>query len=61
MLRSYRTVVVPELTLGQLAFLLQGRFAVPGESESKVAGLPFGAAELAERLTPDVSKEQVPA
>jgi 2-oxoglutarate/2-oxoacid ferredoxin oxidoreductase subunit alpha len=60
-LRSYRTVVVPEMNLGQLAFLLQGRFALPVESETKVAGLPFGAAELAERLTPYVSKEQVPA
>jgi 2-oxoglutarate ferredoxin oxidoreductase subunit alpha len=69
-LRSYRTVVVPEMNLGQLAFLLQGRYAVPVESVTKVAGLPFGAAELAERLTPYVSsssssssssKEQVPA
>ncbi|RFU19142.1 2-oxoacid:acceptor oxidoreductase subunit alpha [Geodermatophilus marinus] len=61
-LRSYRRVVVPEMNLGQLALLLQGRFTVPVESVTKVAGLPFGAAELAERLTPYVEeKEQVTA
>jgi 2-oxoglutarate ferredoxin oxidoreductase subunit alpha len=60
-LRSYRTVVVPEMNLGQLAFLLQGRYAVPVESITKVAGMPFGAAELAELLTAFVSKEEVSA
>jgi 2-oxoglutarate ferredoxin oxidoreductase subunit alpha len=60
-LRSYRTVVVPEMNLGQLAFLLQGRFCVPVESITKVAGLPFGAAELAERLSEHVMTEGVPA
>jgi 2-oxoglutarate ferredoxin oxidoreductase subunit alpha len=56
-LRSYRQVVVPEMNLGQLAFLLQGRLAVPVESITKVAGLPFGAAELAEGLEPHVTRE----
>ena len=40
------------MNLGQLAFLLQGRFCIPVESLTKVAGMPFGAAELAELLTP---------
>jgi 2-oxoglutarate ferredoxin oxidoreductase subunit alpha len=54
-LRSYRRVVVPEMNLGQLAFLLQGRFAVPVESVTKVAGLPFGAGELEGLLLPHVT------
>ncbi|SFT82315.1 2-oxoglutarate ferredoxin oxidoreductase subunit alpha [Geodermatophilus amargosae] len=60
-LRRYRKVVVPEMNLGQLAFLLQGRFCIPVESITKVAGMPFGAAELAERLTPLMMKEEVSA
>jgi len=49
------------VNLGQLAFLLQGRFCIPVESLTKVAGMPFGAAELAGLLTPIVTKEEVPA
>jgi 2-oxoglutarate ferredoxin oxidoreductase subunit alpha len=60
-LRAYRQVVVPEMNLGQLAFLLQGRYAVPVESISKVAGMPFGAAELTGLLTPFVTKEGIRA
>jgi 2-oxoglutarate ferredoxin oxidoreductase subunit alpha len=60
-LRSYRRVVVPEMNLGQLVFLLQGRFCVPVDSITKVSGMPFGAAELAELLSPYVTKEEVPA
>jgi 2-oxoglutarate/2-oxoacid ferredoxin oxidoreductase subunit alpha len=44
--------VVPEMNLGQLALLLQGRFAVPVESVTKVAGLPFAVDELVARLEP---------
>ncbi|MGY2067292.1 2-oxoacid:acceptor oxidoreductase subunit alpha [Blastococcus sp. SYSU DS0619] len=54
-LGRYPTVVVPEMNLGQLAFLLQGRFCRPVTSITKVAGLPFGAAELEDRLLPHVT------
>ncbi|SEO56354.1 2-oxoacid:acceptor oxidoreductase subunit alpha [Trujillonella endophytica] len=57
-LRSYRRVVVPEMNLGQLAFLLQGRFALPVVSVTKVAGLPFGAAELEDRLQPHLTDDE---
>ncbi|WP_299950511.1 2-oxoacid:acceptor oxidoreductase subunit alpha [uncultured Modestobacter sp.] len=69
-LRSYRQVIVPEMNLGQLAFLLQGRYCIPLVSVTKVAGLPFGAEELFDRLTPLITapqlqdtdqKEEVPA
>jgi 2-oxoglutarate ferredoxin oxidoreductase subunit alpha len=52
MLTRYDSIVVPEMNLGQLAFLLQGRFARQVHPVTKVSGLPFGAAELAERLRP---------
>jgi len=54
-LAGYRGVVVPEMNLGQLAFLLQGRFGRPVHAVTKVSGMPFGAAELAERLLPYVT------
>jgi 2-oxoglutarate ferredoxin oxidoreductase subunit alpha len=62
-LARYSKVVVPEMNLGQLAFLLQGRFCRPVTSITKVAGMPFGAAELADLLRPHVSRlpEGVPA
>jgi 2-oxoglutarate ferredoxin oxidoreductase subunit alpha len=56
-LRRYRRVVVPEMNLGQLALVLQGRYAVPVVSVTKVAGLPFAVDELVDRLTPYVSVE----
>jgi 2-oxoglutarate ferredoxin oxidoreductase subunit alpha len=57
-LRSYRRVVVPEMNLGQLSVLVQGRFARAVDSVTKVAGLPFGAAELTERLLPYVAENE---
>ncbi len=45
-LRSFRTVLVPEMNLGQLALLLRGRFAVDVRSHTKVSGLPFLTDEL---------------
>ncbi|WP_433506269.1 2-oxoacid:acceptor oxidoreductase subunit alpha [Pseudonocardia halophobica] len=45
-LRRYRTVLVPEMNLGQLALLLRGRYLVDAKSYTKVSGLPFKAEEL---------------
>jgi 2-oxoglutarate/2-oxoacid ferredoxin oxidoreductase subunit alpha len=45
-LRSYDTVLVPEMNLGQLALLLRGRYLVDVKSYTKVSGLPFLAEEL---------------
>ena len=50
-LRSYRRVVVPEMNLGQLAFLLRARYLVDVESYSRVRGLPISPAEFAADLT----------
>ena len=45
-LASYRTVLVPEMNLGQLALLLRGTYLVDAKSYTKVSGLPFKAEEL---------------
>jgi 2-oxoglutarate ferredoxin oxidoreductase subunit alpha len=45
-LARYRTVLVPEMNLGQLALLLRGRYLTDVKSYTKVSGLPFKAEEL---------------
>ncbi len=45
-LRRYRRVIVPEMNLGQLAFLLRGRYLVDAESYSRVRGLPISPSEF---------------
>jgi 2-oxoglutarate ferredoxin oxidoreductase subunit alpha len=45
-LGRYRTVLVPEMNLGQLAMVLRARYVVDVKSYTKVAGLPFRAEEL---------------
>jgi len=45
-LARYDRVVVPEMNLGQLAWLLRAKYLVDVQSYTKVAGLPFKAEEL---------------
>jgi 2-oxoglutarate ferredoxin oxidoreductase subunit alpha len=45
-LSGYRTVLVPEMNLGQLAMLLRSRYLIDAKSYTKVAGVPFKAEEL---------------
>ncbi len=45
-LARYRTVLLPEMNLGQLALLLRARYLVDAVSYTKVSGLPFKAEEL---------------
>ena len=49
-LGRYRQVLVPELNLGQLALLVQGRFPVRVISLNKVQGQPFQIREIAEKI-----------
>ncbi len=45
-LGRYRTVLVPEMNLGQLSLLLRARYLVDAQSYTTVSGLPFKAEEL---------------
>ena len=49
-LRSFKTVLVPELNLGQLSRLIRAEYLVDAQSISKIMGQPFTAAELAEHV-----------
>jgi len=49
-LGRFEKVLVPELNLGQLAFLLQGRFLKPVISFPKVEGKPFFRNEVLEKI-----------
>ena len=47
-LRRYRTVLVPELNLGQLSFLLRGTYLVDVKGYNRVKGKPFRIQEIVE-------------
>ena len=52
-LRSYRTVLIPEINLGQLLLLIRATFLIDAVGYDKVRGKPFRIAEIvteAERL-----------
>jgi 2-oxoglutarate ferredoxin oxidoreductase subunit alpha len=49
-LRRYRRVLVPELNMGQLVFLLRGRYLVDAVGCPKVQGKPFLQSELEARI-----------
>jgi 2-oxoglutarate ferredoxin oxidoreductase subunit alpha len=52
-LSRYKTVLVPEINLGQLAFLLRGTYLVDAVSYNRVRGKPFRIQEIideAERI-----------
>jgi 2-oxoglutarate ferredoxin oxidoreductase subunit alpha len=50
LLRSYQGVFVPELNMGQLARLLRAEYLVDAQSYTRIAGIPFRAAELETKL-----------
>jgi 2-oxoglutarate/2-oxoacid ferredoxin oxidoreductase subunit alpha len=54
--RSYDRVLVPEMNLGQLAFLLRGRFLVDAVGYNRVRGLPFTSSELAAAITDEIKE-----
>jgi 2-oxoglutarate ferredoxin oxidoreductase subunit alpha len=57
-LRRYRQVLVPELNMGQLAWVLRARYLVDTVSYCKVQGKPFKHAELKARMEELLSGEK---
>ena len=49
-LARFERVLLPEINMGQLALLLQGRFLKKIDSQTKVDGLPFGAGGIMDRI-----------
>jgi 2-oxoglutarate ferredoxin oxidoreductase subunit alpha len=56
-LRRYRQVLVPELNMGQLAWVLRAKYLVDTVSYCKVQGKPFKHAELKARMEELLSGE----
>ena len=50
MLRSYRTVLVPEMNSGQLAHVLRAKYLVDIRSHARVEGRPLFAAEIEQAI-----------
>ncbi|MCU4184756.1 2-oxoacid:acceptor oxidoreductase subunit alpha [Acidiferrimicrobium sp. IK] len=59
-LRRYRTVLVPEMNLGQLSTLVRARFLVDAKGLNKMSGQPFRAGEI-ERAVLDLLSADAPA
>ena len=49
-LHRYSKVLVPELNLGQLSKLVRAEFLVDAQSYTRVAGVPFHAAEIENKI-----------
>jgi 2-oxoglutarate ferredoxin oxidoreductase subunit alpha len=49
-LGRYRQVLVPELNMGQLSFLLQGRFPIRVVPLNKIQGQPFKIREIVDKI-----------
>jgi 2-oxoglutarate ferredoxin oxidoreductase subunit alpha len=49
-LRRYEKVLVPEMNLGQLSFMIRGRFLVNAVGLNKVQGQPFKIAEIEQKI-----------
>ncbi|MCC6493205.1 MAG: 2-oxoacid:acceptor oxidoreductase subunit alpha [Pirellulales bacterium] len=49
-LQSFRTVLVPELNLGQLRTFLRAQYLIDAMGHNKVQGKPFSVAELVEKI-----------
>jgi 2-oxoglutarate ferredoxin oxidoreductase subunit alpha len=49
-LRKYKTVLIPEMNMGQLRFLIQGKFGMKTKGLTKITGQPFRIAEIEEAV-----------
>lgn len=50
LLYKFKTVLVPELNLGQLVKVLRSKFLVPAVGLNKIQGLPFKAGEIEKKI-----------
>ncbi len=49
-LRSYKTVLVPELNMGQLRMLIRSKYLIDAQGLNKVQGKPFSVTEIMEKI-----------
>ncbi len=49
-LRSYKNILIPELNLGQLHFVIRGKYLIDAVALNKVKGKPFAVAEVLNKI-----------
>jgi len=49
-LGRYRTVLVPEMNMGQLSMILRAKYLVDAQSYNKIQGRPFKQAEIEAKI-----------
>ena len=49
-LNNFKSVLVPELNMGQLRFIIRGEFLIDAIGLNKVQGKPFSVAEIVEKI-----------
>jgi 2-oxoglutarate ferredoxin oxidoreductase subunit alpha len=60
-LRSYRTILIPEINLGQLLMLIRSRYLIDAVGYNRVRGKPFRIAEIEAEAERILSTMRVPA
>ncbi len=58
-LSKFQRVLVPELNMGQLKFMLQGKYLKPIIGFNKMPGRPFRSSELVEELTSLLTQKEI--
>ena len=54
-MRSYRTVIVPEMNMGQLCRVVRAEFLVDAKPITKIQGQPFKAGEIEHAIVEHLS------
>lgn len=49
-LRKYKYIICPEINMGQLSFLLKGRFLIEIDPFTKIQGQPFKSSEIEDKI-----------
>ena len=57
LLARYKTVLIPEINMGQLALLIRAKYLVDAKSITKVQGFPFMAGELRDTILAVINGE----
>jgi 2-oxoglutarate ferredoxin oxidoreductase subunit alpha len=50
-LSRYKTILVPELNMGQLIKILRSNYLIPAIGLNKIQGLPFRAEEIENKIS----------
>ena len=57
MLSRFKTVVLPEMNMGQLSILIRDQYLIDVKSVTKVQGKPFMEAELIRAISAELEVE----